>query len=628
MPGSIIAFEKSMIVYQENINNFIRSSLIDKNIVSKIQDLLYEKIGYVSNDGMFRSFCNSLPPLAEILSDNIFNKDISIAIEYHLFQTNESADVILYGLDENDKPILLIIELKQWSDVGNSELPDYVHVNSSAEYLKNDQWHPSIQAYNYANMLINFNKYIQENEVDVRACSFLHNLREECLKYIDNKKLFPILDKSPIFCKNNSHTFREYLSKVKKPKKDLLWDIDNSRMTPSPLLQKMLKHALTGNFYNTLDSNQSFAISKIIQQTISSLNSNKRKTIIIRGKPGTGKSVVAVNAMARLIVEYKKNAVYVTNNKAPRLVYEKELNDEQFKPLFRAAQGLARIKDLQYDCLICDEAHRIQKVFRSGPILVLKDELDNIFRISRTNVFFIDEDQKVCTRDYPTIDLIKQYAKNYNSEIIEGDDLKLTNQFRSMGGNIWIDFERFFLGYTDKKNTWKNNCNFEFQVVDSLEELEKLIYEKDKECGKSRMVAGYCYEWLSNPFGGNPKAYDFDFKNFKHRWNMTQGDYSWAYDSKSVDQIGCIHTCQGIDLNYVGVIIGKDMKFIGNKVHYDKSENMDSVTAKIPQEKDDNLATTLIRNTYQVLLTRGMRGCYVYCEDKALSNYLKSLIKK
>jgi len=621
----VIAHYKSMIIYQENLKNFIDCTLIEKNIASEIQKSLIEKIGYQSNDGMFRSFCNSLPWLAEILSDTIFDKDISIAIEYHLFQTNESADAILYGLGENGKPILLIIELKQWSDVGTSELPDYVHVNSSAEYLRNDQWHPSLQAYNYANMLINFNEYIQKNEVDVIACSFLHNLREECLKYIDDKKLFPILDKSPIFCKNNIHTFKEYLSKVKKPKKDLLWDIDNSKMVPSPMLQKMLKRALSGKFYNTLDSNQAFAISKIIKETISSLEKNERKTIIIKGKPGTGKSVVAVNAMARLIVEYKKNAVYVTNNRAPRLVYEKELNDETLKPLFRAAQGLSRIKDLQYDCLVCDESHRIQKVFRRGPILVLRDVLDNIFRISRTNVFFIDEDQKVCTRDYPTIDLIKEYAKKWNSEVIEEKDLKLMNQFRSMGGNLWIDFIRSFLGYDEIKREWQNECNFDFQVIENLEELEKKIYEKDKEFGKARMVAGYCYDWLSK---GDSKAYDFNFKNFKHRWNMTQGDYSWAYDSNSVDQIGCIHTCQGIDLNYVGVIIGKDMKYIDGKVCYCKSENKDKVMAKIPQEKDVNLADTLIRNTYQVLLTRGMRGCYIYCEDAALRDYLKSLIKK
>jgi superfamily II DNA or RNA helicase len=198
---------------------------------------------------------------------------------------------------------------------------------------------------------------------------------------------------------------------IQKPNKQLLYSVDNSKIKPSKQLQTMLSSALKGNGYDTLDDDQAYAIASIVQHATSNINSERRATIIIRGGPGTGKSVVAINALGRIISKYGLNACYVTKNSAPRVLFRKELissNDRSLMNLFKSPVAFTRSGEMSYDCLIVDEAHRIVKM-SNYPIYV-EDSLNDIFKASRVNVFFIDEEQQVTTKDYCTIDLIKKYA--------------------------------------------------------------------------------------------------------------------------------------------------------------------------------------------------------------------------
>ena len=150
--------------------------------------------------------------------------------------------------------------------------------------------------------------------------------------------------------------------------------------------------------------------------------------------------------------------------------------------------------------------------------------------------------------------------------------------------------------------------------------------------GKCRMVAGYTYDWVSKGLFRDGFKYDIVLDNgeFEAKWNLNCKEvgtrYSWLNDPKSVEEVGCIHTCQGLDLNYCGVIIGKDLQYSDGHLVFHKENNAKTDRNSGIRNADDEDAMKLIRNTYYVLLTRGMLGTYVYCEDKGLRDYLKSML--
>lgn len=213
-----------------------------------------------------------------------------------------------------------------------------------------------------------------------------------------------------------------------------------------------------------------------------------------------------------------------------------------------------------------------------------------------------------------------------------------------------MTFIKSFLGYNNDEPEYIQNQNYEFRVFDSATDMHQAIRKKDmierqnksQKSGKSidvisgccRVVAGYCYEWKSKNHFRDDDIYDIilDHDQYKAKWNLKckqlPTDYSWLSDPLSVDEVGCIHTCQGLDLKYCGVIIGKDMIYRNGKVVFDKTKNARSDATSGIRNASEELAERLIRNTYHVLLTRGMCGSFVYCEDKQLREYLKSLIKK
>lgn len=252
--------------------------------------------------------------------------------------------------------------------------------------------------------------------------------------------------------------------------------------------------------------------------------------------------------------------------------------------------------------------------------------IDKLFYASRVNVFFIDEDQMVTKDDYLTIDRIKKYAKKYNSLVIETDDLKLSSQFRVLGGENYISFINSFLGYENTLTKFTSAKNYDFIVFDTPSLLWEAIKEKQKKHPFTRLLSGYTRDWISKK---DDNLYDFNMENgrFKMRWNK-ETRVSYINDLSQFDRIGSIHTIQGVDMAYAGVIIGKDMKYHNGKIVYNKLANAKTDRASGIRNLSDKNAESLIRNTYKVLLTRGINGTYVYCEDKALNDYLKSFILK
>ena len=639
-----------MIIYRESIGKFITqcfegTSALD--IGSIISDQMrLAGISYFG-ESQVSAWNASLPEMAHVLIESDLDRDIDVAVEYKLVQSRDRIDFLICGNDEKGRENVVVIELKQWSQVRPTSKKYFV--NTFGGGGEGDYWHPSYQAYNYAQILVNFNEYVREKHVGLPSCSYLHNMAEGNAVLLDDIEKYPLVELAPVFYHGQQKELEEYISKfVKQPNKRLLYEIEDSRIVPSKYLAEMLVDSIQGKQFFSYDEAQATSVAEIVDTAVDSAKYGGKRTIIIKGGAGTGKSIVAINALGQIInnkeAGHHLNAVYVTANAAPRYLYTEELIDGDYtktaiEGLFKYPTVFCRVGEDEYDCALVDEAHRIFDFKGGVGIKKGTHVLDDIIRASRVSVFFIDSDQAVTTTDFATIERIKDAAERMHSKLIEGKELELKTQFRVTGGEMYISFIRSFLGYNHDVTHYYPD-KYEFKVFDSAEEMHKAIIEKDDKynqnhsiSGKCRLVAGYTYEWISKGQYRDSDLYDIllDFGNYKAKWNLrckeVGSNYSWLNDSESINEIGCIHTCQGLDMNYCGVIIGKDLQFKNGNLIFCKDQIAKSDKNSGIRTANDEIATQLIRNTYYVLLTRGMLGTYVYCEDIDLRDHLKSLLK-
>ena len=410
-----------------------------------------------------------------------------------------------------------------------------------------------------------------------------------------------------------------------------LYDIEGGRIRPSKSLQDALKLMLDGNEEFKLMDNQKVVFEKIRKTVFKKMLSGKKNVFIIKGGPGTGKSVLAINLLVKL-----NSAGYVTQyvskNSAPREVYQVKLKgnytQKYIGSLFKGSGCFIDSQKDEIDVLLVDEAHRLNE--KSG---IFKNKGENqikeIINSAKLSVFFIDEEQRVTLSDIGSIDEIRRLAKEAGANVIEDE---LTAQFRCNGSDGYLNWIDDVLELKNTANFDGFDFDYEIEVVDNPSEMREKILEKNKVNNKARLLAGYCWDWISK---GNYNNYDIVFPeyNFKMKWNLTSKE-PWAIGKNSVNEIGCIHTCQGLEFDYVGVIIGEDLRYENNRVISDFSKRAKTDQSlkgikklyKNDKEKALEKADEIIKNTYRVLMTRGMKGCYIYCVDKELQKYIKDRI--
>lgn len=345
---------------------------------------------------------------------------------------------------------------------------------------------------------------------------------------------------------------------------------------------------------------------------------------------GTGKSVVAIQLLCDLI-QKGRSANYVTKNSAPRNVYFEKLKQNNYKNsyiknLFRGSGSYFNVENNYFDCLIADEAHRLNA--KSGIFQNLgENQIKEIIHASKVSVFFIDENQIVTTADIGSIELINKYAKEEGSSVYSGDEINLVSQFRCNGSDGYLAFLDNLLGIRETANT-SLDIDYDIKLFDSPSKMRDTLREKNAIDNKSRMLAGYCYRWITK---NNPNGNDYDINledDFHAKWNF-ENTTIWAIDENSFEQVGCIHTSQGLEFDYCGVIIGKDLFYQdGVKTDFMQRAKGDKSIKGIKTTKNYDLADKIIRNTYRTLLSRGQKGCYVYCEDKALLKYMSKMLNK
>ncbi len=574
-----------------------------------------------------KSWANSLPFMKDILID--LPDDVGITIEYGIPLTSKMVDVIISGYDENKKPVIILVELKQWEYVYDVRDRDAV-VKTLIGSKEINSLHPSYQVLSYKELMQNYNVNIDINKVNIIPLVYLHNYDLRSDDDILNKKFAPYYKKALMFGKNDIDELKSYIHDNIKfgDNLEVMQMIDNSEIKPTKKLLDVIGNVLETKKEFLLLDEQKVIMEEISKYAYMSFTDNKKRVMIIKGGPGTGKSVLAINALGELLSIGLMGA-YVSKNMAPRAVYKTMvLNGDKkisINELFKGSGFFFRDKCNKYDFLLIDEAHRLQE--KSGlHNNIGENQIKEIINAARLSVFFVDEKQIVTLKDIGRIANIKDWAKFYEAQVIE---MELTSQFRCNGSDNYLDFIDKLL-YNKRE---KNSFNFDFQVMDSPHDLRKLIKEKNTN-NNARLVAGFC--WTRNGKNADNQNYcDIKIDDFEMSWNLKHGE-PFAIRENAINEIGCIHNVQGLEFDYIGVIIGPDLKYREGKIITDCKERASTekslyglyVLMKKDKTYYQNLADTIIRNTYRVLLTRGIKGCYVYCIDKKLQKYLKKVIKE
>lgn len=425
--------------------------------------------------------------------------------------------------------------------------------------------------------------------------------------------------------------------------------------------------------FKSLSQDQAAAVEDIVEGLLANLTNESRSTIVIQGDPGTGKTVIAIYLLKLLVDIAKSEGADDVDNDSmfseffaagyPELLEGRRLGvvvpqqslRKSIQKVFAKTPGLYKSMVMtpfevgesaeNFDILIVDEAHRLNQRANQASAAQntkfqqitealfgyddkTKTQLDWIRAKSRHQILLLDAAQSVRPADLPpaVIHTLVDEARSENNHY------RLSSQMRVQATEDYVGYVRRLLGASTNEASFEplareEFADYDFRLFDNVAEMHDEIRRRDAEVGLSRLTAGYAWEWKSK---NDPSLFDIELDGRGLRWNSKQVD--WIASPDSLDEVGSIHTVQGYDLNYAGVIIGNDLRynpatgklFIDRGSYFDKKGKENNPT--LGQVYTDGDLLRLISNIYAVLLTRGIRGTYVYACDPALRRYLRDFI--
>lgn len=598
----------------------------EKNISNKVYDAYKNIFNQKTKLSQIKSWANSLPFLKEVLE--AIPDDAGIAIEYGIPLSNKRIDVVISGYDITYRPVILIIELKQWKYAKCVKDQDAC-VRTRIGKTEKNVIHPAYQVLSYKELLKNYNPVIENQDIQIIPIVYLHNYEFKENDSLYESKYRPYYKKVLMYGKNEidelKYTIENYICFGDNLK--IINMTQHSDVKPLKKLTDALTSMIdTKKEYYLLDE-QKVILEEIRRNVIDSYTDHKKRVILIKGGPGTGKSVLAIKALSELL-KIGLIGSYVSKNMAPRNVYKSILSKENpgilVHEFFKTSSYLFRDFDNKYDFLLVDEAHRLQE--KSGlRHHINENQIKAAIRTSRCCIFFVDEKQMITLKDVGTVSNIYHFANLFDADIQE---YELKSQFRCQGSNHYLDFIESFLYNKNEKV----NFHFDFQILDSPNKLYELIKQKNTS-NNARLVAGFCWNRYSKE-ADNQNYHDIQLKDFSLSWNLKHGE-EFALRENAIHEVGCVYNVQGLEFDYIGVIIGPDLIYRNRRVCTDYTKRASTekslyglhVLLKENKEKYSKVADTIIRNTYLVLLTRGIKGCYVYACDEKLQEHLKRIVE-
>lgn len=617
-----------MIVYQSTKGRFLDDAFT-RDIEEVILTTFRARTGHGVAAGEIRSWKESLLAMAKVLNHEAIPEDAGVAVEYGIPQSAKRIDFIVAGQDETRRDQFVIVELKQWESARRTH-KDGVVITRFA-HGEHEVSHPSYQAWSYASLLHNFNETVYESDLDLRPCAYLHNyagdgaLTDPC--YADH------LARAPLFLRGDAERerLRQFIGAHVRhgDHARIIERVEGGRIRPSKGLAESLPRLLDGKPEFVLIDDQKVVYETALDLARRATGGGPKQVVLVEGGPGTGKSVVAINLLVAL-TQGRSMARYVTRNAAPRAVFERMLTGTRRKSdissLFSNSGAFTETERDAFSALLVDEAHRLSE--KSGLYGNLgHHQVEELIGSARCAIFFIDEDQRVTWKDIGEQGDIERRARRLGARVTR---LRLASQFRCAGSDGYLSWLDHTLQVRETANTTLDPGAFDFRVFDSPERLRRFIEEKNRAANRARMVAGYCWDWK-----GKRDASVIDVRipehDFGMRWNLSEDGGLWILGANSVKEIGCIHTCQGLEVDHIGVIIGPDLVVREGRVvtrpecrsRQDQSIKGYRKLLAVDPDAARARADRIIKNTYRTLMTRGMKGCYIFCTDPETAEYFR-----
>ncbi|TAM59711.1 DUF2075 domain-containing protein [bacterium] len=625
-----------MELYRGTTKQFVRD-VTQHTIAEKLNERFTNAYHYRVGVSELTSWQNSLMAMAlQIMHTGL--DDHGIILEMQLPLTSARLDCLITGRDDEARDQAVLVELKQWSTVWESDIDECVETVLARK--RRTVAHPSVQARNYRQYLDDTHGAFNgsEEHVILTSCSFLHNFQFDSISPLFAPQFRDVLATTPLFTGDQPDDFARFLdTRLRKGDgSDVLRRITKSKYRASKKLLEHTAAVLAGEPRFTLLDEQIVACNAIVSYARKGFHNPTKTVVLIEGGPGTGKSLIALNAQSRLLAA-GYNTQHATGSKAFTENIRKAVG-QRASAQFRYFNSYMSAAANDLDVLIADEAHRIRESsnsrFTPHERRSDKAQIDEMIDAAKVSVFLIDDHQVVRPGEIGSAEVIRKAAKRHHATLIE---TQLETQFRCAGSDKFIDWINAVLqiGEYDQQLQWTGDEAFEFRIVDSVEELDQTIRTRSAEGYSARLAAGFCWPW-SDPTDKGALVDDVVIGSFRRPWNA-KGDTGklargipkasyWATDSAGIDQIGCIYTAQGFEFDYVGVIIGPDLHFDDVHARWEgiKAFSFDSA---VKRSKPDSF-TQYVKNVYRVLLTRGLKGCYVaFLDDSARQKFESSMLQ-
>ncbi len=621
-----------MRLYSGSSTQFIDDN-VRNQIAEKLRAAYFDHFRYYPAQAEVGAWRNSLRAFSQVL-DHCELKDHGIMVEYQLPLTSKRLDCLVCGRDANGLDQAVIVELKQWEKCTTSNTDDTVLTWVGGAHR--EVLHPSVQVGQYAMYLQDFHSaFYEDHPVGLGACSYLHNYTPVPDDFLYDQCFKEALERWPAFNCDDYEKISTFLqTRLERGNGlEVLKRIERSKLRPSKKLMDHVAAVIRGKREYILLDEQLVVYNRVLACAREGLHSRTRSIILVKGGPGTGKSVIAMNLLGDLLGR-GYNSQYATGSRAFTETLRKIIGPRG-SAQFKYFNSYADAEPYGVDVLVADEAHRIREnsFNRYTPKKDRSDrqQIDELMRVAKVGVFFIDDDQIVRPGEVGSSELIRKHAETLGCAVHE---YTLEALFRCSGSDAFVNWVNNTLGIHRTANViWERKEAFDFQIFPGPAEVEAAIRDQISRGATGRMTAGFCWPWSGADHEGR-LVEDVAVGKYTRPWNarpearrLASGipkAIHWAFDPNGINQVGCIYTAQGFEFDYVGVIFGRDLRYDLDQQRWvgHPEESYDSVVKKSNERFLD-----LVKNTYRVLLSRGMKGCYVCFLDKDTERFFRSRIE-
>ncbi|MDT0388052.1 DUF2075 domain-containing protein [Streptomyces dubilierae] len=609
----------------------VATMALDSSLYLHLTEQFTHVHGYRPGPSEVRSWQRSIPALTAALNDAGLG-EVEVMLEYALPLNSKRADAVLAGVHpQTGEPSYVVVELKQWSQAEpDEEDPALCHVDAYAQPVLN----PIEQVRRYCEYLVNFNGAVAEHPRRVSGAAFLHNATEfgvGGLRAVERD------EHGLLFTGDRRGAFLDHLRtrlSDKQPGARSADELLAGKTVPSKQLMSVAAQEVREREQFVLLDEQQVAYRMVLNAVRRAKRSDHKEVVVVTGGPGTGKSVIALSLLGEL---YRQGvtALHATGSQSFTKTMRKVAGSRkrEVQELFKYFNSFMTTEKNSLDVLICDEAHRIRETsanrYTPAAHRTGRRQIDELLDVAKVPVFLLDEHQVVRPGEMGRVDDIKDAAARRG---LTCHVVPLDSQFRCGGSEAYLRWVVRLLGLeAGGPVVWDPDDRMRLVIAESPQEMESFLDGRRAQGYGARMSAGYCWPWSPEPKPGEPLPADVRIGDWARPWNL-RGDRSvsgappsalWATDPAGFGQIGCVYTAQGFEYDWSGVIIGPDLVWRGDRWVTDRTASKDPVFKRSTPDAD---VDRLIRNTYKVLLTRGMVGTVVHSTDAETQDKLRELV--